>query len=67
MHPSWNRLLLQGFGRGCCCGSVEALELGLLVVVHLWGDGYLQLPAPLDFFCFAAVVDDDGPPGVRLA
>ena len=66
MHPSWNRLLLQGFGRGCCCGSVEALELGLLVVVHPSGDDFSQLLAPLCFFDFAAVVDDDDLPGCGL-
>ena len=60
MHPSWNRLLLHGCGRGCCCGLVEALELGLLRVVHLWDDDYLRLPTLLDFFDFVAEADDDG-------
>jgi len=35
------------------------LELGLLVVVHPSGDDFSQLLAPLGFFDFAAVVDDD--------
>ena len=32
MRPLWNRLLPPCYGRGCCCDSVEAQELGLLVV-----------------------------------
>ena len=66
MHPSWNRLLLQGFGRGCCCGSVEVLELGWLRVVHLWDDDYLRLPTLLDFFDFVAEADDEGLRGYGL-
>ena len=58
MCPLWNQQLLRGFDRGCCCGSIEAQKLGLLVVGHPWGDDCLQLPNPLGFFGFA--VDDDG-------
>ena len=62
MHPLWNQLLPPGFGRDCCCGLVEAQELGLVVVDHPWGDECLRLPDPLGFFGFAVpvVVDDDG-------
>ena len=61
MRPLWNQLLLPCFGHDCCCDSVEAQELGLLVVGHPWGDGCLRLPDPLGFFGFAAldVVGDD--------
>ena len=64
MRPLWNRLLPPGFGRDCCCSSVEAQELGLLVVDHPWGDDCLRLPDPLGFFGFA--VDDYGPRGYDL-
>ena len=62
MRPLWNRLLLPCFGRDCCCDSVEAQELGLLVVGHPWGDACLRLLDPLGFFDFVApgVVDGDG-------
>ena len=62
MRPLWSRLYLPCFGRGCCCDSVEAQELGLLVVGHPWVDGCLQLSDPPSFFDFvaAAVVCDDG-------
>ena len=65
MRPSWNQLLLRGFGRGCCYGLVEALELDLLVVDLPWGDDYLRPPGPFGFFGFA-VVDDDGLPECGL-
>ena len=58
MRPLWSRLLLPCFGRDYCCDSVEAQELGLLVVGHPWGDGCSRLPDPLDFT--APVVVDDG-------
>ena len=61
MRPLWNRLLPPGFGCDCCCGSVEAQELGLLVVDHPWGDDCLRIPGPLGFFGFA--VDDYAPGG----
>ena len=68
MRPLWSRLLLPCFGRDYCCDSVEAQELGLLVVGHPWGDGCLQLLDSLDFFGFGAlvVVDDDGLRGYGL-
>ena len=66
MRPLWSRLPLPCFGRDCCCGSIEAQKLGLLVVGHPWGDDCLQLPNPLGFFGFAAVVDDDGLLGCGL-
>ena len=65
MHPTRSRLLLRGYDCGCY-GSVEALGLGLLVVVHPSGDDFSQLLAPLCFFDFAAVVDDDDLPGCGL-
>ena len=64
MHPLWNQLLPPGFDRDCCCGSVEAHELGLLMVSRLWDDDCLQLPDPLGFFGFA--IDDYGPGGYDL-
>ena len=62
MRPLWNRLLPPCCCRGCCRDSVEAQELGLLVVGRPWDDGCLQLPDPLGSFDFATlvVVDDDG-------
>ena len=36
MHPLSNRLLPPCFGPDCCYDSVEAQELGLLVVDHPW-------------------------------
>ena len=43
-------------------------ELDLLVVGHLWGDDYLQLPDPLGFFGSAvpATVDAGGLQGYSL-
>ena len=67
MRPLWNRLLPPGFGRDCCCCcSVEAQELGLLVVGHPWDDDCLQLPDPLGVFGFAIVVGDYGLPEYGL-
>ena len=68
MRPLWNRLLPPCCGRGCCCDSVEAQELGLLLVGHPWDDGCLRLLDPLDFFGFGAptIVDDDGLRGYDL-
>jgi len=51
MRPRWNRLPLPCCSHGCCCcGLAEGQELDLLVVGHLWGDDYSQLPDPLGFF-----------------
>jgi len=46
----------------------EGQELDLLVVGHLWGDDYLQLPDPLGFFGYAipAAVDAGGHQGYGL-
>ena len=62
MHLVWNWLLLLCCGRDCCCDLFGAQELDLLVVGHLWGDDYLQLPDPLGFFGSAvpAAVDAGG-------
>jgi hypothetical protein len=60
MRPLWNRLLLPCFGRDCCCDSVEAQELGSLVVGHPCGDGSLRLLDPLDFFSVVALAVVDG-------
>ena len=62
MDPRWSRLPLPCCARGCCCDLAESQELGLLVVGHLWGDDYSQLPGLLDSFGFTAlaVVDDCG-------
>jgi hypothetical protein len=68
MRQLWNRLLLRGFDRGCCCGSVEAQELSLVCwwLATLGGDDCMRLPDPLGFFGFAVAVDDDGLPGYGL-
>ena len=51
MHPQWNRLPLPCCSHCCCCcGLAEGQELDLLVVGHLWGGDYSQLPNPLGFF-----------------
>ena len=52
----------------CCCGLAEGQELDLLVVGHLWGDDYSQLPDPLGFFGSAvpAAVDAGGLRGYGL-
>ena len=46
----------------------EGQELDLLVVEHLWGDDYSQLPDPLGFFgyAFLAAVDAGGLRGYGL-
>ena len=64
MRSLWNWLLPPGFDSNCCCGSVEAQELGLLVVGHPWDDDCMRLPDPLSFFGF--VVDDCGLRGYNL-
>ena len=65
MRPQWNRLPLPCFSHGCCCcGLAEGQELDLLVVGHLWGDDYSQLPDPLGFF--GSAVDAGGLRGYGL-
>ena len=69
MRPQWNRLPLPCCSHGCCCcGLAKGQELDLLVVGHLWGDDYSQLPDPLGFFEFAvpAAVDAGGLRGYDL-
>ena len=63
MRLQWNRLPLPYCSHGCCCCSLaEGQELDLLVVGHIWGDDYSQLPDPLGFFGFVvpAAVDAGG-------
>jgi len=51
MRPQWIRLPLPRCSSGCCCcGLAEGQELDLLVIGHLWGNDYSQLPDPLGFF-----------------
>ena len=69
MRPQWNQLPLPYCSHDyCCCGLAEGQELDLLVVGHLWGDDYLQLPDPLSFFGSAipAAVDAGGLQGYSL-
>jgi len=69
VRPQWNRLPLPRCSSGCCCcGLAEGQELHLLVIGHLWGDDYLQLPDPLGFFDFIvpAAVDAGGLRGYGL-
>ena len=69
MRPQWNRLPLPCCSHGCCCcGLAEGQELDLLVIGHLWGDDYSQLPDPLGFFGYAipAAVDAGGLRGYGL-
>ena len=69
MRPQWNRLPLPYCSHGCCCyGLAEGQELDLLVVGHLWGDDYSQLPNPLGFFgsVVPAAVDVGGLRGYGL-
>ena len=68
MRPQWNLLLLPCCSHGCCYGLAESQELDLLVVGHLWGDDYLQLPDPLGFFSSAApaAIDAGGLRGYGL-
>ena len=65
MHPTRSRLLLRSYDSGCY-GSVEALGLGLLVVVHPWDDDCLRLLGLLGFFGFTVFVDEDGLQGYDL-
>ena len=69
MRPQWNWLPLPCCSHGYCgCGLAEGQELDLLVVGHLWGDDYSQLPDPLGFFgsIVPAAVDAGGLRGYGL-
>ena len=59
-RPRWNRLPLPCCSHGCCCcGLAEGPGLDFLVVGHLWGSDYSQLPDPLGFFDSAVLAAAD--------
>ena len=69
VRPQWNRLPLPCYSHSCCCCDLpEGQELDLLVVGHLWGDDYSQLPDSLSFFgsVVPAAVDAGGLRGYGL-